>query len=206
LIAELNDLIASSGLAQSGWELLAVVLSIAYLLLAVKENSLCWYAAFFSTLIFLFVFWDVSLLMESALQVYYMGMAIYGWWHWHHVKGKVATLPVSTWPLQRHVVAISSIVLISLASGFFLTGHTEARLPYLDSFTTWGSVFTTYLVAKKVLENWVYWLVIDSVSIYLYVDRGLYATALLFAVYIVIIFFGFIAWQKSYRQQIACAA
>ena len=68
--------------AMSGWELAAVVLGIAYLLLAMRESLWCWYAAFGSTAIFLFIFWDVSLLMESALQVYYLGMAIYGWWHW----------------------------------------------------------------------------------------------------------------------------
>jgi nicotinamide mononucleotide transporter len=202
---EFSRLIAATGLAQSGWELLAVILGIAYLLLAVRENILCWYAAFFSTLIFLFVFWDVSLLMESGLQVYYMGMAIYGWWQWRHFKGQVASLPVSVWPPGRHLIAIAGIVLISLVSGYFLTDHTSARLPYLDSFTTWGSVFTTYLVAKKVLENWVYWLVIDSVSIYLYLDRELYPTAFLFAIYVVIIIFGFIEWKKSYQQQTTCA-
>jgi nicotinamide mononucleotide transporter len=64
----------------SAWEALAVVLGILYLLLAVRENILCWYAAFASSLIFLFLFWDVELLMESALQVYYLVMAVYGWW------------------------------------------------------------------------------------------------------------------------------
>jgi len=74
-------------------------------------------------------------------------------------------------------------------------------LPYLDSFTTWASVVTTFMVARKILENWFYWLVIDSVSIYLYFDRELYFTSLLFAIYIVIIFFGWFAWNRSYRQR-----
>ena len=67
-----------------GWEALAVFLGILYLLLAMREKISCWYAAFVSTLIFLFLFWDVNLLMESALQVYYLGMAVYGWWQWQH--------------------------------------------------------------------------------------------------------------------------
>jgi nicotinamide mononucleotide transporter len=86
-------------------------------------------------------------------------------------------------------------------SGSLLNSGTDANWPYLDSFTTWASVVTTFMVARKILENWLYWLVIDSVSIYLYLDRELYFTSLLFAIYIVIIFFGWFAWNRSYRQR-----
>jgi len=75
----------------------------------------------------------------------------------------------------------------------------------LDSFTTWGSVVTTFMVVRKVLENWIYWLVIDSISIYLYIDRELYFTSMLFVVYIVIIFFGWLSWLKSYQQNVKAA-
>jgi nicotinamide mononucleotide transporter len=67
--------------------------------------------------------------------------------------------------------------------------------------TTWASVVTTFMVARKVLENWIYWLVIDAISIYLYMDRELYFTAMLFAVYIVIIIFGWLSWSKTYHQK-----
>ncbi|MFT7469822.1 MAG: nicotinamide mononucleotide transporter [Candidatus Pseudothioglobus sp.] len=79
--------------------------------------------------------------------------------------------------------------------------YTDAQSPYLDAFTTWASVVTTYMVTRKVLENWAYWLLIDSLSIYLYLDRALYFTSLLFAVYIIIIFFGWYRWQQRYHQQ-----
>ena len=70
--------------ALSGWEAFAVFLAIAYLLLAVRENILCWYCALFSTAIYIFLFWNVSLLMESALNVYYLLMAVYGWYQWKY--------------------------------------------------------------------------------------------------------------------------
>ena len=82
-----------------------------------------------------------------------------------------------------------------------LQQFTDAALPYLDSFTTWGSLVTTWMVARKVLENWLYWLVIDSVSIYLYIDRELYLTALLFAAYVVIVIIGYVKWSQRYRAQ-----
>ncbi|GJM12646.1 MAG: nicotinamide mononucleotide transporter [Pseudohongiella sp.] len=182
-------------------ELTAVVFAVLYLLLAVKENILCWAAAIVSTSIYLFIFWDVKLYMESGLQIYYLGMAAYGWTQWNNAKEGAGSLPVSVWNLKQHALALSAIALLTFASGYLLNSGTDAQLPFVDSFTTWASVVTTFMVARKVLENWIYWLVIDSISIFLYLDRELYFTALLFAVYIVIIFFGWFSWLKSYRQQ-----
>lgn len=186
--------------AMSVWEMTAVALGIAYLLLAVREHLWCWYAALGSTAIYLFIFWDVGLLMESGLQVYYLAMAAYGWWQWQHGHQGETELPISRWRVQQHVLAIGGVLALSLASGFALGSFTDAALPFADSFTTWGSIITTWMVARKILENWLYWLVIDSVSIYLYWDRELYLTAALFAVYLVIVIFGFRQWLQHYRS------
>ncbi len=190
--------------AMSFWELAAVLLGIAYLLLVVRESLWCWYAAFISTSIFLYLFWEVNLLMESALQVYYLVMAVYGWWHWRGGESNGAgannQLAISTWPLRAHLLAIAGVLVASLLSAELLKQYTNAALPLLDSFTTWGSILTTWMVTRKVLENWLYWLVIDSVSIYLYLDRELYLTAMLFMAYIVIVIIGYRKWLLHYRQ------
>lgn len=192
--------------AMPGWEVCAVLLAIAYVLLAVKERIECWYAAFVSSAIFLVLFWNVSLLMESALQIYYMGMALYGWSQWRRHANSEEDLHIHTWPLIRHVQWFTTIALVTLVSGYLLSNNTTAAHPYLDSFTTWASVFTTWLVARKVLENWLYWIVIDALSIFLYVDRGLYLTAVLFVVYVVIAVLGFVQWQQRYSAQaVPCA-
>lgn len=198
---EVINTIAHQLLQNSLLELVAVVFAVAYLVLAVKENSLCWYAAGISTLIFLFIFWDVKLYMESGLQIYYLAMAFYGWYQWRGAQTETVSLRVSKWRAKQHVVALALIATLTFVSGSLLNSGTDANLPYLDSFTTWASVVTTFMVARKILENWFYWLVIDSVSIYLYFDRELYFTSLLFAIYIVIIFFGWFAWNRSYRQR-----
>lgn len=184
-----------------GWELVAVVLAIAYLLLAVRQNSLCWYAAFVSTAIYTALYWNVQLLMESALNVYYMAMAVYGWWQWRHGGQGDTGLPVQTWRWQKHALVIAGVVAISAASGSWLTHFTQAAWPYLDSFTTWGAVVTTYMVARKVLENWPYWMVINSTQIIILVDRSMYLTALLLMSYLVISVFGWIGWYRDYRGQ-----
>jgi len=185
----------------SSLELVAVVLAIAYLLLAVRQHIACWYAAFISTAIFLYVFWQVNLYMESGLQVYYLGMAVYGWWAWQRGRseGKPG-LTISTWSLRQHLIVIGIVVVATFVSGTLLSG-TEQRLGYLDSFTTWGAVVATFMVTRKILENWLYWVVIDSASLYLYFDRELYFTMILFLVYLVIIFFGFQSWLREYRLE-----
>ncbi len=189
----------------SHWELLAVILAITYLLLAMRENILCWYAAFISTAIYTVIFWDVSLFMESLLNVYYMGMAVYGWQQWRQPNttktGREETRAVITWSPKAHLLTLAAIVLCSVISGTLLATNTEASWPYLDSFVTWASVITTYMVAKKVLENWLYWIVIDLIAIPLYIDRELYLTALLFISYVIIAIFGFLSWQRHYKRQ-----
>ena len=195
------DLLVSQFQASSILELTAVIFAIAYLLLAVKENILCWYAAFISTSIFLLIFWQVKLYMESGLQVYYLAMAVYGWYQWTRGGAQQSGITISTWSIGKHVLAVTTVLIATIVSGYLLSENTDARLPYLDSFTTWASIVTTYMVAKKVLENWIYWFVIDSVSIFLYLDRELYFTALLFAAYVVIVVFGFATWFKQYRLQ-----
>ena len=184
-----------------GLETIAVVLGIAYLLFAMRENSLCWYCAFISTGIYIWIFRDVSLYMESALNAYYMVMAVYGLYQWQHGGNNAEGIKLCCWGLKKHFSAIGLVLVLSAISGYLLSQNTEARMPYIDSFTTWGSVITTFMVARKVLENWIYWIVIDAVSIFLYIDRGLYQTVGLYSIYLVLAVIGYIAWRKAYFKQ-----
>jgi nicotinamide mononucleotide transporter len=139
--------------------------------------------------------------MESALNVYYMIMAVYGWHQWKFGGQQHSGVPIRTLDKRQHLLIIAAVIIISILSGALLSQHTNAAWPYIDSFTTWGSVITTIMVAKKVLENWLYWLVIDSVSIPLYIDRGLYLTAMLFMAYILIVIIGYLNWRHRYSAQ-----
>jgi nicotinamide mononucleotide transporter len=182
-------------------ETLAVFLGIGYLLLAMRESSLCWYCAFLSTALYVWIFGDVSLYMESALNVYYMAMAIYGWLQWQRGGADKSGVKIIRWTARQHILGVAIILAASVTSGYLLSSNTAAKLPYLDSFTTWGSVFATIMVAQKVLENWLYWIVINSVSIYLYIDRGLDQTAAMFFLYLVLASIGFLTWKKAYDTQ-----
>lgn len=199
---DIGEQIARAWAQMSGWEMAAVALAIAYLVLAVRQNSLCWYCALASTAIYTVLFWDVQLLMESALNVYYMGMAVYGWWQWRHGGTQQQALTVQRWRWHQHLLVLAGIAIITAISGSLLNRYTEAAWPFVDSFTTWASVITTYMVARKVLENWYYWMVINSTSIVIFIERELYLTALLLMSYLVISIFGLLAWRRDYRQTV----
>ncbi len=179
-------------------ETIAVVFALLYLVLVIRQNIWCWGAALVSTSIYVYVFVDAGLYMESGLQVFYIVMALYGWWQWRGgASGSRA--PIIQWRAGQHALALSIIVGLSILSGALLSRYTSAALPFIDSLTTWGGVVATYMVARKVFENWHYWFVIDSISIYLYLSRGLTQTAVLFVLYLVMVVVGYVAWRKALR-------
>jgi nicotinamide mononucleotide transporter len=183
-------------------EIVAVLLAISYLLLAARESLWCWYCAFASSAIYVVIFWDVSLLMESVLSIFYVVMAVVGWQQWRSGGQEQPALPITTLPWSMHLLLLAVMLLLAAVNGWFMHQYTSAAWPFVDSFTAWASVISTVLVIRKVLENWLYWLVIDSISLYLYIDRGLYLTALLFAGYLVICVFGYLRWRKVYTASI----
>ena len=186
-----------SNLVHADWiEPAAVILAIAYLLLAVKQNISCWFAAFFSSLLYFFVMYSAGLYMEAGLQIFYCVMAIYGWTQWRISLPNNKKFLVKTWNRNQHIKAISLIFLLAFTSGWALEKFTNAALPFIDSLTTWGAIVTTYMVAKRLLENWIYWFVIDTISVFLFYSRGLFLTSILFFLYLIIIYFGYKSWTE----------
>ncbi|WP_372771240.1 nicotinamide riboside transporter PnuC [Pseudoalteromonas sp.] len=184
--------------AMSYWEYIAVTLGLAYLVFVMKESLWAWPCAFVSTFIYTLLFWNGALLMESLLNFYYLAMAVYGFYCWRNGKEKKA-LPISSWKFNTHLIIITVTSLISLTLGYVMDNYTHADFAYLDSFTTCFAVMTTYLVAKKVLENWFYWLVIDAASIYLYLQKGYFPTVVLFAIYTGMVIWGYLQWREHYE-------
>ena len=175
-------------------------MAIGYLLLAIRENIWCWFCAGISTAIYVWIFIDARLYMESALNVFYFVMAIYGWYVWYSGSTGGHKRPVVKWPLGTHGAALVAIVVASLASGYLLSARTDAAFPYIDSLTTWSAIWATFLVARKVLENWWYWLAIDAASVFIYWSRDLELTAGLFVLYVAMIPFGIVSWTRSWRE------
>ena len=187
--------------ATTGLEFVAVLFAILYLVLAIRQNIWCWLCAMVSTAIYIWLFIVARLYMESVLNSFYFVMAVYGWFVWRSGESDDDALPVTIWAAKTHLSAIFAISLLSVTGGFLLTRYSDAAWPYVDSATTFAAIWATFLVARKVLENWWYWLVIDAVSVLIYWSRGLELTALLFVAYVVMIPIGLVSWTRSYRKQ-----
>ena len=120
-------------------------------------------------------------------------MAFYGYYNWNNNK-KILT--ISEWNISKHILIIISGTIAMFIMGFYLTIYTNAKIPIIDSFTTVFSVIATFMVTKKILGNWLYWIIINITSIYMYYDRELILTALLFIIYTIIALFGYIKWVR----------
>ncbi|HEX5419235.1 MAG TPA: nicotinamide riboside transporter PnuC [Gammaproteobacteria bacterium] len=182
-------------------ETASTVLAVLYLLLVIRENIWCWTAGLISVLLSLVVFWNARLYMESGLQVFYAVMSVYGWYQWQFGGPREEGTPIRLWPPRVHGAALGVTAVLTVAFGYYLLRYTNEARPFVDSFTTIGALVATYMVAKKVLENWRYWFVIDAVSAYLYLSRGLFLYAALFAVYLVMIIIGYRAWARQWRAE-----
>ena len=185
---------------QANWfEIVAAFLAIAYLILAMLQDMRCWVAWIISSLMYFFVMYSANLYMEALLQIFYIFIGLYGLYQWRFKADKKDALKITTWSVKNHLIVIGALVFLTSLSGYVLMIYTAAASPFIDAFTTWGAIAASYLVAKKILENWFYWFVIDFVSVFLFISRELYPTALLFIVYLVLVVIGYSAWRKSWQ-------
>ena len=181
-------------------ETTAVGLALAYIALVMRQSRLCWVAAIISAAIYIAIFTEVKLYMEAGLQLVYIAMAIVGWIFWGRDDSDEA-LAVTTRPLQFHFIAISGIAIAAAGTGFLLSHFTDAARPYVDSTTTVAAIVCTWMVTQKILENWLYWIVINSLSVWLFSDRGLDLTSGLFGLYAALSVVGYFTWRRSLPQQ-----
>jgi nicotinamide mononucleotide transporter len=191
--------VAAAFAQMSGWEVLAVFFGIAYVLLAAKESLWTWIFAFLSTIIYTILFWDGALVSSSLLNFYYMVMAVYGFILWRSGGEQGEELEISQWSLKKNFIVIISGIILAVILGYLSDTYTEARFAYLDTFVMVFSVIATWMLAKKVLENWLYWMVIDSTAIVLYWKSGYLATIILFMFYVILAFYAYYTWWKTYH-------
>jgi len=177
-------------------EIIGALLALAYLLLATRENSLCWIVAILSSVLYMSVFFEARLYSQVALQLFFVALAVRGLLLWGKPTAKESPqVQIHFKPFRYHLSALVVVGLISVLLGLLLATFTDGDLPYFDAAITCFSIFTTFLVTEKVIENWIYWIVIDLLAGALYFSRELYPTAILFFIYAVLAVRGYIIWR-----------
>ncbi len=189
-----------AALAAGAWsagpaELVAVGLGLAYIVLAIRQQRACWIAGGASTAIYIAVFIEAGLYLQAALQVAYVAMSVYGWMAWRP-NGERATRPQS-WPLSRHLLSVLAVIMATAASAVLLARYTDTPAPIADSLGTWASIVATWLLARRYLETWFWWIIIDAGLAALFASQGLAFTAVLYLVYSVLAVAGWRAWRRD---------
>ena len=187
---------------QANWiELAGSVLSIIYLYLSIKQRVSLWIFGFLCSLLYVVVFFQSKFYADMSLQFYYLGVSAFGWISWKAGKPENRKeLPVKrTKPLSGAIILVIALVLYFLYY-FILSEYTDSPLPKADAFTTALSIVATWMLARKMIEHWWLWIIVDSVSAGLYFYKALYPTAILFVIYTVMAIIGYRQWKKSLQM------
>ena len=183
-------------LSTSALEWIAVCSSIIYVILAARKLIYCWLFAFISSALYVYICLSANLYLESVLQLFYVVMAVVGFLLWNKSESE----EIIKWPAKYHVINLSLSTLTVLLFGYLFSVYTDQANPYVDASTTVFSLVATFMVTKKVLENWIYWIIIDAVSVYLYFSRDLHLTAVLFVIFTVLAIVGYVSWNKTMKS------
>jgi nicotinamide mononucleotide transporter len=185
---------------QQSWpEIIAVITGLLCVYLAAVNNIWNWPFAIISVGIYIFIFFEARLYADMGLQFYFMAMNIYGWYHWSHKSATEKKTPVVSISKREVVISAIAIVLFTVILGSVLK-HTTASFPYLDSFCTACSLVAQYLLARKVLQNWLIWVFVDIIYIGVYTFKDLHLTAIMYAIYVAMALLGYTDWKKEYKK------
>ncbi len=176
-------------------ELVAAGFGFAYILLAIRQNRTCWIAGAIGTAIYVKVFLDAALPMQAALQVVYVALSAYGYFAWRRDQDHSA--PVRRWPITRHLVALAAVGLATAVSAPLAARHAISAAPIADSLGTWASVLATWLLVRRVVDNWLWWIAIDTGLAALFAAQGLLPTAALYLAYALLAVAGWRSWRRG---------
>lgn len=186
---------------------IGTVTAVIYVILALKENIWCWSFGIVSSALWVSVYFNERLWYESILSVFYVVLGIYGWLSWAREKGSPTT-PAKTPELKISKITgrvLLNCVMIAVAAGIVLgyvaDALTKNDFAYTDALLSSFSVVATWMTARKYLENWLFWIVIDACSAVLYIFKGpsMYLAALLFIFYTFMALGGYFAWKKNLK-------
>jgi nicotinamide mononucleotide transporter len=183
-------------------EILATLTGFIYIFYSIKSDKLLWVFGFISSAIYVYVFLRSGLFADMGINFYYVVVSVYGWVHWTRRKSaSQKEIPISlTNSKEAIIICIATLGLFAIIV-FILKNFTNSTVPYMDAFTSAASITATWMLARKMLENWLFWIVVDAISVGLCLIKGLYPTAILFLVYTVLACAGFFEWKKLWKKQ-----
>lgn len=182
-------------------EIIGTIVGLVYLYLEYKANIWLWVASIIMPAIYLIVFYDAGLYADTAINIYYLAVAIYGWIAWRYNGTESRELPITRISLRQIVAMVTLYAILQVAISLALQHLTDSDVAWFNGLTSALSVVGMWMLARKWIEQWIVWIVVDILSAGLYCYKGLYLTAALYALYAVIAIFGYRKWQKLMIEQ-----
>lgn len=189
-------------------EIIGTLVGLLYLWLEYRASIYLWIAGIIMPAIYIFVYYDAGLYADFGINIYYLGAAIYGWTMWKYgtfLRKKIlrrkeekqaGELPITRMP-RHYLLPLTTVFAVAfIAIAWILIRFTDSNVPWLDSFTTALSIIGMWMLARKYVEQWWAWIVVDVVSTGLYIYKGLDFTAVLYGLYTIIAIFGYLKWKK----------
>jgi nicotinamide mononucleotide transporter len=183
-------------------EVCGTLTGLIYLWFSIRQSILTWPIGLLTSILYIWIFYFAKFYAGMGLQFYYVFISIYGWWSWlngdPNTKGdKVLHISRTSFKLWAWIFSIFLLLFVVIAH--ILNHFTDSPIPYWDAFTSSLSIIATWMLARKKIEHWFLWVVIDTISIGLYIYRELYPTTLLFIAYTVMAVIGYFEWRKDLK-------
>ena len=182
-------------------EIIAVIFGILSVWFSKKVNILVYPTGIVSVLIYVYICFFAKLYADMGINFVYFVMSIYGWYNWTRKTEGKKTVPISFCSRQEHFINLIMFVFFFISLTYVLKNFTDSNVPIWDSLTTAIFIVGMWLMAKKKVENWIFWIIADVISIPLYFYKGLVFTSLQFIIFLVIAVLGYIEWKQRYRLQ-----
>ncbi|MCF6214998.1 MAG: nicotinamide riboside transporter PnuC [Emcibacter sp.] len=201
----INEFIAGF-LGASAIEMIASAAGFICVFLLIRRNIWSWGFGLLQVSLFVWVFYQNKLYSDALLHVFYIGFQFYGWWNWmHHKDAKSDLIIVRT--TGRDILLWSAVSLCAAVMlGYVMDEYTDASFAYADAFTTATSLVAQFLLTRRHLLNWLFWIAVDIVAIVIYFQKGLYPTSLLYVTFLIMCCIGQYSWWKQYKRQIRASA
>ena len=183
-------------------DITTTILGLAYILLEYKASVWMWVVGFFMQCLGIVLYYQKGLYADCGMEFYYLAMTIYGFIAWKKHASKKQDLPIRHMPKRTAVIWLCLAAVIWLALYLILTNFTDSRVPILDAFTTALSIVGIWALARKYLEQWFVWIVVDVVTCGLYFYKDIPFKASLYVLYVVIAVFGCLKWRKMMMDSV----
>lgn len=181
-------------------EIIATITGLLYIIYSVEQKVIAWPYGIVSSAIYIYVFYEAGIYADIVVYIYYVVIGFFGWYLWKKGDSDKSKLKITKVSLKPGIILFFFTILFFVIIRFLLIHYTNSTVPNLDALTTALSFTATWMLTRKIIEHWIIWIIVDSISIGLYLYKELYPSIILFTIYTILAFVGYFNWLKEWKK------